>query len=166
MFLKIDEYFRLRRIQGSKSWKVEYAFPIISLLILVRRFQMYSAPTHCPVCRSELTVTRLHCPACDTSIEGQFSGGPFAHLTAEHLDFIVTFVRCEGRINRMEQELGLSYPTIRNRLHEVIRALGFEPGKDEVVEIGPERRSSILADLEAEKISAAEAMRLLRGEEE
>jgi hypothetical protein len=28
----------------------------------------------------------------------------------------------------MEDELGLSYPTIRNRLHEVIRALGFEPG--------------------------------------
>jgi hypothetical protein len=113
-----------------------------------------------------LTVTRLHCPSCDTSIEGQFTGGPFAHLTAEHLDFIVTFVRCEGKINRMEQELGLSYPTIRNRLHEVIRALGFEPGKEEIVEIGPERRSSILADLEAEKISASEAMRLLRGEEE
>jgi hypothetical protein len=65
----------------------------------------------------------------------------------------------------MEQELGLSYPTIRNRLHEVIRALGFEPGKDEAVEVSPERRSSILADLEAEKISADEAMRLLRGEE-
>ena len=93
---------------------------------------MYAAPTRCTVCRSELTVTRLHCPSCDTSIEGQFTGGPFAHLTAEHLDFIVTFVRCEGKINRMEQELSLSYPTIRNRLHEVIRALGFEPGKEEL----------------------------------
>ena len=126
---------------------------------------MYSAPTRCPVCRSELTVTRLHCPSCDTSIEGQFTGGPFAHLTAEHLDFIVTFVRCEGKINRMEDELDLSYPTIRNRLHEVIRALGFEPGKDEVVEIGPERRSAVLADLDAGKISPDEAMRLLSGKE-
>ena len=126
---------------------------------------MYAAPTRCPVCRSELTVTRLHCPSCDTSIEGQFTGGPFAHLTAEHLDFIVTFVRCEGKINRMEQELGLSYPTIRNRLHEVIRALGFEPGKDEVLEVSPEKRSNVLEDLEAGKISPDEAMRLLRGEE-
>jgi hypothetical protein len=108
----------------------------------------------------------LHCPSCDTAIEGQFTGGPFAHLTAEHLDFIVTFVRCEGKINRMEQELGLSYPTIRNRLHEVIRALGFEPGKDESVEISPERRSAVLEDLELGKISADEAMRILRGEEE
>jgi hypothetical protein len=82
------------------------------------------------------------------------------------LDFIVTFVRCEGKINRMEQELGLSYPTIRNRLHDVIRALGFEPGKDEVVEISAERRSSVIEDLDAGRITADEAMRLLRGEEE
>ncbi len=126
---------------------------------------MYAAPTRCPVCQSELEVTRLHCSTCDTSIEGTFSGGPIAHLTAEHLDFIVTFVRCEGKINRMEQELGVSYPTIRNRLHEVIRALGYEPGKDETVEITPEKRTRILEDLEAEKISPDEAMRMLRGEE-
>ena len=127
---------------------------------------MYAAPTRCPVCRSELTVARLHCPSCDTSIEGHFTGGPFAHLTAEHLDFIVTFVRCEGKINRMEQELGLSYPTIRNRLLEVIRALGFEPGKEEPVEITAEKRNAVLESLEAGKISADDAMRMLRGEEE
>ena len=127
---------------------------------------MYAAPSRCPVCRSELEVSRLHCPSCDTTIDGRFTGGPFAHLTAEHLDFIVTFVRCEGRINRMEQELGLSYPTIRNRLLEVIRALGFEPGKEEVVEVSAEKRSSVLEELEAGKISADEAMRMLRGEEE
>jgi hypothetical protein len=48
----------------------------------------------------------------------------------------------------------------------VIRALGFEPGKEEVMEISAERRSSVLEDLETGKISADEAMRLLRGEEE
>ena len=78
----------------------------------------------------------------------------------------MTFVRCEGKINRMEQELGLSYPTIRNRLHEVVRALGFEPGKDETIEISPETRNTVLEDLEAGRISADEAMRLLRGEQE
>jgi len=127
---------------------------------------MHPAPSHCPVCQSELTVARLHCSSCDTSIEGRFTGGPFSHLTAEHLDFIVTFVRCEGKINRMELELGLSYPTIRNRLHEVIRALGFEPGKEEVVDISAEKRNAVLEELEAGRISADDAMRMLRGEEE
>ncbi len=67
----------------------------------------------------------------------------------------------------MEQELELSYPTIRNRLHEVIRALGYEPGKDEpVAEITQEQRNNILEDLSAGKIDASAATRLLRGEEE
>src|SRR5574342_1143209 len=125
---------------------------------------MYPALNRCPVCKSELTVTRLHCPTCDTVVEGRFTAGHFANLSSEQLDFIVTFVRCEGKINRMEQELGVSYPTIRNRLQEVIRALGFEPGKDEPVEIGAEKRNSVLEDLAAGKISADEAMRILRGE--
>lgn len=127
---------------------------------------MRPAPTRCPICESELEVVRLHCPSCDTSIEGHFAPGHFANLTPEQMEFIFTFVRCEGKINRMEQELALSYPTIRNRLHEVIRALGYEPGKDEPVEITQERRNSILADLSAGKIDANEATRLLRGVEE
>jgi hypothetical protein len=127
---------------------------------------MRPAPTRCPVCEAELSVTRLHCSACDTTIEGHFISGQFGNLTPEQLTFVFTFVRCEGKINRMEQELGLSYPTIRNRLHEVIRALGYEPGRDEPVEITQEKRNSILEDLSAGKISADEATRLLRGEEE
>jgi len=127
---------------------------------------MYATPTRCPVCKSELEITRLHCSTCDKSIEGRFSGGPIAHLTAEHLDFIVSFVRCEGKINRMEEEkIWGSYPTIRNRLHEVIRALGYEPGKDESVDVSAEKRNSVLEDLDAGKISADDAMRILRGEE-
>ncbi|MBV6451415.1 MAG: hypothetical protein DCC56_10670 [Anaerolineae bacterium] len=127
---------------------------------------MRSAPTLCPICQSELEVVRLHCPSCDTSLEGHFAMGQFSNLSPQQMEFVFTFVRCEGKINRMEQELGLSYPTIRNRLHEVIRALGYEPGKDEPIEIGADKRSEILADLDAGKISAEDAMRILRGEEE
>ena len=126
---------------------------------------MRPAPTICPICQSELEVARLHCSSCDTSIEGHFAMGQFSNLTPEQLEFVFTFVRCEGKINRMEQELDLSYPTIRNRLHEVIRALGYEPGKDESVEVNAETRSSAIADLEAGKITADQAMRILRGEE-
>ena len=127
---------------------------------------MRPAPTICPICQSELEVARLHCLSCDTSIEGHFAMGQFSNLTPDQLEFVFTFVRCEGKINRMEQELGLSYPTIRNRLHEVIRALGYEPGKDDSLEIDFEKRSGAIADLEAGKITADQAMRILRGEEE
>ena len=127
---------------------------------------MYPALTICPVCKDELIVSRLECPSCDTSIEGRFTTGQFANLTPEQINFIVTFVRCEGKINRMEDELSLSYPTIRNRLREVIRSLGFEPGKDDTPEVDDEKRRSVLEDLDAGEISADDAMRLLRGEVE
>lgn len=120
----------------------------------------------CPVCGEDLSVARYHCDNCDTSIEGRFENSAFPGLTAEQIEFVKTFVRCEGKINRVEGELGLSYPTIRNRLHEVIRAMGFEPGKDEAPDIGEEQRRSVLEDLDKGSISAEKAMRILRGEEE
>ena len=127
---------------------------------------MNNALTRCPVCQNELTITRLHCDSCDTTLEGRFIGGPFGHLSKEQLDFIETFVRCEGKITRVEAELQLSYPTIRNRLHEVIRAMGYEPGKDDSMEVSEDQRRQILEDLDAGKISAEDAMRTLRGKEE
>lgn len=127
---------------------------------------MRPAPTRCPICQSEMEVVRLHCSSCDTSMEGHFALGQFSNLSQEQMEFVFTFVRCEGKINRMEAELSLSYPTIRNRLHEVIRTLGYEPGRDETPEVDDQTRSSVIADLESGKITADQAMRILRGEEE
>jgi hypothetical protein len=126
---------------------------------------MKTALSKCPVCDGELSVTRLHCDTCDTTIEGRFTNGAFAGLLPEQLDFIETFVRCEGKITRMEEEMALSYPTIRNRLQEVIRTLGYEPGKEETSDISDEKRRSILEELDSGNISAEEAMRLLNGAE-
>lgn len=124
---------------------------------------MNTIPTRCPLCGGELTVTRIYCRDCDTTYEGRFSSGPFSSLTQEQLNFIITFVRCEGKITRVEDEIGLSYPTIRNRLHEVIRALGYEPGAtDETGGLSDQERQQILEELDAGRISAEEAMRLLR----
>lgn len=84
----------------------------------------------CPICESELVITRLYCVNCDTTIEGHFAAEhtPFDNLTPEQMLFLLTFVKCEGRLNRMEDELNLSYPTLRSRLTEIVRALGYEPG--------------------------------------
>ncbi len=127
---------------------------------------MNTIPNQCPFCGGEMVVSRLHCRQCDTVIEGRFAGHPFAQLTAEQLNFVETFVRCEGRIKRMEEELKLSYPTIRKQLQDVVRALGYEPAAVEgAAVVAEERRQQILADLEEGKIGYEEAMRLLQESE-
>jgi len=126
---------------------------------------MQKLPEKCPICKSDILVTRIFCPRCDSIIEGHFQpqSGPFADLTEEQINFVLTFVRCEGRFNRMEEELNLSYPTLRNRLYDVIRALGYEPGKDEEPTLSAEDRRRILDDLEQGKISPLQAQQLLHG---
>lgn len=119
----------------------------------------------CPVCGDTLHVTRLQCRNCDTSLEGHFALGRLYQLTPEQLEFVEIFIRCEGKINRVEQEIGLSYPAVRARLSEVIRALGYEVGEPTPRAISEEMRRDILADLNAGRISSEEALRLLRGEE-
>lgn len=126
---------------------------------------MHSVPHACPVCNGELLVTGLACRECDTKIEGRFEGGAFSQLTDEQLGFVELFVRNEGKITRMEADLSLSYPTIRNRLLEVIRALGYEPGEDEFSGLSDEERKRILDDLDRGTINYEEALRLIQEKE-
>ncbi|MCK5053247.1 MAG: DUF2089 domain-containing protein [Anaerolineales bacterium] len=114
----------------------------------------------CPVCDERLSITRFHCRNCDTAIEGHFDIGRFGRLSAEQMDFLEIFVRCEGKLNRMEPELGISYPTLRARLTEIIRSLGFPVGPETKL-ISDEERHKILDDLASGKLSSEEAMQLL-----
>lgn len=133
---------------------------------------MLPLPKRCPVTGGEIVVTRFYCPDADVTVEGRFAveQPPFAQLAPEQLKFVEVFVRNEGKLNRMEDELGLSYPTIRSRLHEIIRTLGYEPGREEPIPPTPPApatpqpdRKAVLADLDAGNISFEDAMKLLGG---
>ncbi|MBV7332747.1 DUF2089 domain-containing protein [Chloroflexi bacterium TSY] len=113
-------------------------------------------------------MTRFYCPDTDVSVEGRFSvSTPFPQLSPEQLEFIEVFVRNEGKINRMEGELGMSYPTIRSRLREVVRALGYDPEQDDeetAPSVSEERRLHVLQELDEGKLSFDQAMQILQNE--
>jgi hypothetical protein len=126
---------------------------------------MYPVPGSCPVCRTPMVVTRLQCPQCDTSLEGRFGLGRFQELTPEQLAFAELFLRCEGKLSWAAEELSISYPTVRARLDEVIRALGYEVRVETPTEEKQRRaqqRQSVLSDLSAGKTTAEQAAELLK----
>ena len=133
---------------------------------------MYPLPTKCPITGGPIVVTRFVCPESGLVIEGEFVvNAPFAGLTPDQLQFVEAFVRNEGKLNRLEEALKLSYPTLRTRLHEVIRAMGHEPGKDEGRDEGTRssvfpstsERQTILQELQDGEIDFDTAMTRLRG---
>ena len=86
---------------------------------------MYRAPHKCCVCGQKLTVTRLSCEECGTTMEGRFTGCRFCSLSPEEELFLLTFLKNRGSIKDVERELGISYPTVRAALDNLIASLGL-----------------------------------------
>ena len=118
-----------------------------------------------PVSGGELIARRLGCRGSGVVIEGSFSLGWMGRLTPEQLEFVGLLVRNRGNVQRAAAELGVAYNTARNRLDEIVGALGgpreSEPPPEPRVEPRADRLE-VLNRLAAGEISFEEAMRLLR----
>ena len=125
----------------------------------------------CPVCTGELVVVREECTHCGTALEGRFTLPRLLRLAPEQLRFVELFVRCRGVIRDMEQELGVSYPTVRSRLDDVINSLGLAAVDESIAAeqaaerpVSPAARRAVLDDLAAGAMSVDEAVQKLRGQ--
>ncbi|ACL69444.1 DUF2089 domain-containing protein [Halothermothrix orenii] len=115
----------------------------------------------CPVCGDQMRVVSLKCPQCQTVINGNFRLNKFSRLDPDQLHFVEVFIKCRGNIKEVERELGISYPTVRNKLDNVIQDLGYDI-KDSSEEETTRKRKEILDSLEKGEISAKEAIELLQ----
>lgn len=113
----------------------------------------------CPVCSSRLDVTELHCNDCDTTIRGTFKLDKFSYLSKEQKYFIEVFLKNRGNIKEIEKDLGISYPTVKKNLENVINALGY----GEVAENENLNKEAILEKLSNGEISSEEAMKMIKG---
>jgi hypothetical protein len=123
----------------------------------------------CPVCSNELSVTRLHCASCGTTLEGDFSVGRFGRLNRDQLALLESFLRSRGNLREMERELGISYPTVRSRVEALVRALGFgaradaDDADEPIAEPATGRtREEVLRALAQHEISAEDAAAAIR----
>ena len=117
----------------------------------------YRLISKCPVCSGKLRVVKLKCNKCGTVIENEFEFSKFEYLSEEQLKFMEIFVMCRGNIKDVERELGISYPTVRAKLDDVITALGYDVVKKPVIESG-----EIIEMLEKGEITADQAVVMMK----
>ena len=112
--------------------------------------------TQCPSCESaNMHVVKIECAGCNTTFEGKFGIPALLKLPEEDLQFIFDFVKCSGSLKEMAAKQAVSYPTLRNRLNELIEKIdGLEVKKEE-------SKVEILNLLEEGKISAKDAVKML-----
>ncbi|MCL4351546.1 MAG: DUF2089 domain-containing protein [Firmicutes bacterium] len=117
--------------------------------------------TTCPSCRHSLAITELTCPHCHITIRGQFESHPSLELTEEQMAFLKVFVVSRGNLKEIERILGISYPTVRSKLDQLVEV--FQP--DTEVSITKDRsadRRHILEQIQSGKLGVAEGLKLLQ----
>ena len=116
-------------------------------------------PGACPVCCERMHVRELGCKNCDITLRGEFELSPFNALSREELRFVEIFIRTQGNFREVQAELGVSYPTVKKQLENVIRSLGYDVKPEPVPD--PEDLD-VLGRLKSHEISVEEAVERLK----
>lgn len=117
----------------------------------------------CPVCDGQFRVSGLTCESCGSHLEGSFPLNRFAKLSEAQQHFVDVFITSRGNIKEVERLLGISYPTVRSRLDDVIQALGYPVQRGSG---GGVDRKAVLEALDRGEISSEEALQRLKGAQE
>lgn len=109
----------------------------------------------CPNCGDQMVITSYRCNSCYTEVSGEFEIDNFSRLDKEDKEFIELFLQKRGSIKDVGEEIGISYPTVRNRIDKIVAKLGGKVDKKT-------QRIDILNMLDNGEISPEEARELLK----
>ena len=116
----------------------------------------------CPACGGALVITEIQCSNCHLKMQGEFKPGLFSTLSDDQLTFVRAFLRVRGNLSEMEKVLGVSYPTIRNKLEEINQTLERAEQTPVISLPANNERSAILNQVAAGELDAAEALKRLQ----
>lgn len=119
---------------------------------------MKRLPARCPSCGASLKITELTCDKCGTIIKGSYNLNKFLTLDPQQEQFLLTFLLSKGNLKEVQERLGVSYPTAKNRLEELLFSLGLIEAKKEIKENKEEFKEEKISKLEEilEKIEKGE----------
>jgi len=108
---------------------------------------------NCPLCSEKMVISELRCPKCDARVKKDITLCPYCQLPDDDYEFLQVFLRTQGKITDIEKILNVSYPTIKTKIDNLLRALNLSPYADEQDPIDA---------LSEGKISVDEAITMLR----
>ena len=89
----------------------------------------------CPVCHGQLKISTLRCPDCGLELKNNFELSAFDKLDDEQYSFLLEFLRHRGNLKNVQDALGVSYPTAKKKLDDLLIVLGLaeetEDGSEE-----------------------------------
>lgn len=112
---------------------------------------------HCPFCKGDYRIKKLECTHCGISIEGDLHTSPIMSLSEDHQQFIELFVLSSGSLKEMAKILGVTYPTVRARLDQIIEKLRHE------MKARDEYKQELLEKVESGKITPEKAAQIING---
>lgn len=77
-------------------------------------------PIICPSCDHTLQVSQMKCADCGTQVNGDYELPVFLKLSRDEQDFLMNFFLSSGSIKEMAKQAELSYPTMRNKVDDLI----------------------------------------------
>ena len=80
-------------------------------------------PIICPSCDHTLNVSQMTCPSCATQVNGDYELPTLLKLNREEQEFVLNFFLSSGSIKEMAKQAGNSYPTMRNKMDDLIEKI-------------------------------------------
>ena len=115
-----------------------------------------SIPPCCPSCGATLVVVKLECSACGTEVSGKYDLCPTCRLEGESAQLLELFLDARGNLKQVQRLLGVSYPTVRQRMEEMFRQMEEPPRTADPM--------SVLRKVRRGELDVDAAERLLRGD--
>jgi hypothetical protein len=114
------------------------------------------------VCGDQLQITRLGCPSCGSELAGRFSSCEYCGLGEHDRQILRTFLVSRGNMRDLARDLGVSYPTARQRFADLLAKLGLEESAHPTAHAEPApSREAVLHRLATGELDLDEATALL-----
>jgi hypothetical protein len=120
----------------------------------------------CPSCGGELEIREVGCVRCATQVRARYRPCDFCRLSDEQSTFLRLFVTSRGNLSEVEKRLGVSYPTVRAKLDEIIGRMNagdaVQAADNGAAEPSGAARRVILQAVARGELDPAEGVRRLR----